>query len=63
MRTFVQLRKFLEENKKIIEKIDELEKTISIHDENIQLIFETIRQLIEKKSEHRKPVGFKIAKK
>ncbi len=60
MRTFVQFRKFLEENKKIIEKIDELEKTVSIHDENILLIFETIRQMIERRSEPREPVGYKI---
>jgi hypothetical protein len=60
MRAFVQLRRFLETNKKIIEKVDELEKKVSIHDENILLIFETIRQMIEPKNEPRKPLGYKI---
>ncbi len=60
MRAFVQLRKFLETHKELALKIEELERTLGVHDENIQLIFETIRQLIEKKNEPREPVGFKI---
>jgi len=57
MRAFVQLRKFLETHKELALKIEELERTLGVHDENIQLIFETIRQLIEKKNEPREPVG------
>jgi len=60
MRAFVHLRKFLETNKDLALKIGELERTVSGHDENIRLIFETIRQLIERKNEPREPVGFKI---
>jgi len=62
MRAFVQLRKFLETHKELALKIEELERTLGVHDENIQLIFETIRQLIEKKKEPREPVGFRIDK-
>jgi len=62
MRAFVQMRRFLETHKELALKIEELEKTIGVHDENIQLIFETIRQLIEKKNEPREPVGYKIDK-
>ena len=61
MRAFVHLRKFLETNKELALKIEELEKTVSGHDENIRLIFETIRQLIGRKNEPREPVGFKIS--
>ena len=61
MRAFVQMRKFLETHKDLALKIEELERTVSSHDENIQMIFETIRQMIEKKSEPMEPVGFKIA--
>jgi hypothetical protein len=61
MRAFVQMRKFLETHKDLALKIEELERTVSSHDENIQLILETIRQMIEKKSEPMEPVGFKIA--
>jgi hypothetical protein len=60
MRAFVQLRRFLESHRELVLKIDELQRTVSSHDENIQLIFETIRQMIEKKSEPMEPVGFKI---
>ena len=60
MRAFVQLRRFLETNRELTLKIEELERTVSSHDENIQLIFETIRALIQKKSEPMEPVGFKI---
>ena len=60
MRAFVQMRKFLETHKDLALKIEELERTVSSHDENIQLLFETIRQMIEKKREPMEPVGFKI---
>ncbi len=58
MRAFVQIRKFIESNKELALKIEELEKMVSGHDENIRLIFETIRQLIEKKNKPRTPVGY-----
>ena len=60
MRAFVQLRRFLESHRELALKIEELQRTVLSHDENIQLIFETIRQMIEKKSEPMEPVGFKI---
>ena len=60
MGAFVQLRKFLEANRELALKIEELERTVSGHDDNIALIFETIKQIIEKKNEPRVPVGFKI---
>jgi hypothetical protein len=60
MRAFVQMRRFLETHRDLALKIEELERTVSSHDENIQLIFETIRQMIEKKREPMEPVGFKI---
>jgi phage regulator Rha-like protein len=60
MRAFVQMRKFLETNKELAEKIEELERTVSSHDEDILLIFETIKQLMNKKSQPMEPVGFKI---
>lgn len=60
MRAFVQMRKFLEANKELAEKIEELERTVSSHDEYILLIFETIKQLMHKKSQPIEPVGFKI---
>ncbi len=60
MRAFVQMRKFFETNKELAEKIEELEQTVSSHDEDILLIFEAIKQLMHKKSQPMEPVGFKI---
>jgi uncharacterized membrane protein len=60
MLAFVQMRRFLETHKELAMKIEELERTVSSHDENIQLIFETIRELMHKKSEPMEPVGFRI---
>ena len=63
MRAFVQLRRFLESNKELAIKMEELEKAVAGHDEKINLIFQAIKQLIEKKDEPappRKPIGYKI---
>lgn len=60
MRAFVQMRKFFETHKELALKIEELEKSISSHDEDIILIFEAIKQLMEKKNKPMQPVGFKI---
>ena len=63
MRAFVQLRRFLESNKELAIKVEELEKAVAGHDEKINLIFQAIKQLIEKKDEPappRKPIGYKI---
>jgi hypothetical protein len=60
MRAFVQMRKFFETNKELAEKMEELERTVSSHDEDIQLIFETIKQLMHKKNQPMEPVGYKI---
>jgi len=62
MRAFVQLRRFLESNKELARKIEELEKAVTGHDEKIGLIFQAIKQLIDKKEEPvppRNPIGYK----
>ncbi|MCX6276615.1 MAG: ORF6N domain-containing protein [Bacteroidetes bacterium] len=61
MRAFVQMRKFIETKRDLALKIEELQTIDSEHNESIQMIFETIRQLIEKKNEPQEPVGFKIS--
>jgi hypothetical protein len=62
MRAFVQLRRFMESNKELAKRIDDLEKAVSSHDERIQLIFTAIKELMEDNEEPvtRNPVGFKI---
>jgi|GEM_PF-1636813 hypothetical protein len=51
MRAFVQMRQVLEAHKELAKKIDDIEKRFISHDEKIKLIFQVIRQLIEKKEE------------
>jgi len=57
MRTFVQLRKMMVTNENLKTRIDELEKK---YDEKFQVVFTAIRQLIEKKNEPRRAIGYKI---
>lgn len=59
MRAFVKMRKLIDENKDLRKKLDEME---SKYDQQFQVVFEAIRQLIEKKNEPRNPVGYKTAK-
>jgi hypothetical protein len=56
VRTFVQLRRIIEENKGLQLKIEALEAK---YDEQFQQVFEAIRQLIKEEKEPREPIGFK----
>ena len=57
MRTFVQMRRLMETHKELAKKIEELE---SKYDKQFSMVFEAIRQLIQKENEQRNPIGFKI---
>ena len=60
MRAFVRLRKLVTENKELAEKLRELERRKGKHDDDILLIFEAIRKLMEpapEKPRHR--IGFR----
>jgi len=59
MRAFVKMRELIDENKELKKKLDDME---SKYDQQFQVIFEAIRQLIEKKNEPRNPVGFKTGR-
>ena len=56
MRAFVKMRELIDDNKGLKKKLDEME---SKYDQQFQVVFEAIRQLIEKKNEPREPVGYK----
>ena len=69
VRAFVRLREILNTNKAIAEKIKELEKLtndrFTDHDEKIQMIFETLHQLMnppKPKHSRRRKIGFRIGK-
>ena len=56
MRAFVQLRKLISTHKDLVEKLSQFEKK---YDEQFTLVFEALRQLIQKDSEPRKRIGYK----
>ncbi len=60
MRMFVKLRRFVLTHKKLSEKLALLEKKIEKHDEDIQYVFEAIRQLMITPEKPKKKIGFYI---
>lgn len=56
MCAFVRMRELIDENMELKKKLDEME---SKYDQQFQVVFEAIRQLIEKKDEPRNPIGYK----
>lgn len=57
---FVKFREMLISQKDLLLKFEQLEKLIVQHDDDIQLIFQTLKQLIQQKNEPREPIGFKF---
>jgi hypothetical protein len=55
MRTFVQLRSLMQSNKLLAEKIEKLEGK---YDQNFQIVFEAINQLIAADEIPSKELGF-----
>jgi uncharacterized membrane protein len=60
MRAFVRLRQILSGNKELAQKLEELERRIGAHDEQIQAIFEAIRQLMTPPEPNRRKIGFMV---
>ena len=58
MRAFVQLRKTLDSHAELERKLADLEKRFESHDEQIQAIFEAIRQLMAPPDKKVKKIGF-----
>ena len=58
MRAFVKLRQILFHHKELAYKLEELERKISGHDEDIRNIFEAIRQLMAPPEKPKRRIGF-----
>ena len=58
MRVFVRLREMMATHKELAFKLIELEERLEGHDEQIQNIFEAIRQLMTQPEPARKKIGF-----
>jgi len=60
MRAFVRLREVMATNRELAHHLAELERKIAGHDEDIETIFEAIRQLITPPEPPRREIGFHI---
>lgn len=60
VRAFVRLREMLASNHELAGKLVELERRIGTHDEQIQAIFEAIRQLLTPPSKPHRQIGFHV---
>ena len=60
MRTFVQIRRMMTESADLSRRIDSLE---SRYEEQFQSVFAAIRELLDKKSEPRRAIGYRIPEK
>ena len=57
MRSFVMMRRMLEENKELKKKIEQLEGK---YDKQFAVVFEAIRQLIHQESKPRSKIGYRL---
>jgi len=58
MRVFVRLREMLAVHRELAVKLEQLEERIGAHDEQIQAVFDAIRQLMTPPETERKKIGF-----
>ena len=56
---FVKLREMLLTHKDILLKLEQLERNVTGHDKNIQLIFEYLKKLLNPPQEPRPRIGFR----
>ena len=59
MRTFVQLRRLMDSNALLAEKIHSLEAKYSGHDDQFQVVFDAIRSLITTADAPKREIGFR----
>ena len=58
MRAFVKLRKILSTHKEFARKLNELERKVTNHDENIHVLFKAIKGLMVSPEKPKKRIGF-----
>jgi hypothetical protein len=60
MRAFVRLRQFLSTHKELGQKLADLERRIGAHDQQIQAVFQAIRQLMTQPEPKKRRIGFLV---
>jgi hypothetical protein len=58
MRAFVRMRQAIETHREWAKKLEELETRVGTHDEEIQLIFKALKQLMAEPAKKKKAIGF-----
>jgi len=56
---FVRIREMISANKDILLKLEQLEKKVTGHDEDMQVIFSAIKQLLHPPAKPRTRIGFR----
>ncbi|MEP7168584.1 MAG: ORF6N domain-containing protein [Bacteroidota bacterium] len=57
---FIKMREMVSTHKDILLKLEQLERKVNKNDDDIQLIFSALKQLLNPKSPPRKRIGYKI---
>jgi phage regulator Rha-like protein len=60
MRAFVRLRQILASHKELARKLEDLERRIGAHDQQIQAVFQAIRQLMTPPEPKKRKIGFLV---
>jgi hypothetical protein len=62
MRVFTRIREMLLSNKEILLKLEQLDRKVERHDEDVDVIFKYLRKLLNPENPPRTRIGFKIDK-
>lgn len=57
---FIKLREMLLTQKDVLLKLEQLENQVMKHNENIEVLFTAIKQLLQPEQKERVPIGYKI---
>jgi hypothetical protein len=60
MRAFVELRRVASSYAVLEERLEQVERGMGEHDEQLRQIFDALRQLISPRTQPKHPVGFRI---
>lgn len=58
VRAFVKLREMLAGHKQFAERLEDLEKRLTEHDENFRIVFQAIKQLLKEDKKPKRKIGF-----
>jgi hypothetical protein len=62
MRAFVRLRRLLATPGEIVEQLTKLAETVQLHDEQIKMIAEVLKKMMEPPPQSKRPFGFHVPK-